>query len=469
MEKQGRAGYWVRLLGLFGLVALFWAWPGRWAFVLPTMACEDGQMMFAYYLSQPAPWGVLRFYYGYISLLPNLVGYLSAQLPPTWSPYLLVYFALLVKALAHTLFAWRRFRVVLPNDNWRWWIALGLALLPVGDVLLFTNTTYSIWNLLWILLLLTYAPLGANRLGQMAQFGLLALCIWSHPLAIVVAPLLLYNLLTRPTERWFNGGLLLVLVLYLALGVEWGYAERPRSLLTSVLVTPLYLLGRVVFEALWGYHLRLLLYTTGRSWLIYLPALLVVAGLVGWYLRRWRQLAWPSQLQIGLAVYAIGALTWLSIYTRAADRTTYMGEWNHRYFYVPQLLFWLGLMVAVVRERTGQPAEALPYRQGSYELKPAEALTAVSLPTKDGDSGTWGKLSRLRLAIGLLLLLAYLIPMNYYHWNYLRTWPEDGVRLAEFLQAVEAYQQSGPHEGKREFFLKRDCFDLQFTLQSTSK
>jgi hypothetical protein len=472
--------YWVKLIGLFCLVALFWAWHGHSAFTLPTMACEDGQVMFAYYLSQPSPWGIFRFYYGYISLLPNLIGYLSAQLPPTWSPYLLAYFALVIKALAHTLFALRRFRAVIPSDNLRWWICLLLALLPLGNVQLLANTTYSIWNLLWILLLLTYAPLGSSRLGQVAQFSLLALCIWSHPLAIVVGPILLYNLFTRPTERWFNGGLLLLLVLYLTLGVEWGYTERPRSLTASVVNTPFYLLNRVVFEAFFGYHLRLLLYSTGRSWLIYLVALLVVTGLAVWYTRRWRQLTWPSQLQLGLAVYVIGALTWLTIYTRAADRTIYMGEWNHRYFYIQQLLLWLGLIVALVRERQPQPlpngTQRVPasgplLREGTVNSR-ASFLSnwdrSYHTPNEETVPPlTGGRLGRGAFALrvtSLTLLLAYLATLNYYHWNYLRTWPEDGRRLAEFLQEVEDYQQSGPHEGKREFFLKRDCFDIQVEL-----
>lgn len=457
----------VKLLGLFGLAAAFWYWHGQWAFVLPTMGCEDGQLMFAYYVNQPSPWGIFRFYYGYISLLPNLVGYLSAQVPPTWSPFVLAYFALAVKAAAHTLFALRRFRGVLPSDNLRWWVCLLLALLPLGNVQHIDNTTYSIWNLLWILLLLAYAPLGQSRLGQVGQWGLMALCIWSHPLAVVVGPILLYNLITRPADRWFNGGLLLLLALYLGLGVELGFTERPRSLTASVLLTPLYLLNRVLFEALFGYHLRLILYKAGQLWLIYGPALLVGAGAVWWYSRRWRSLSWPSQLQLGLLVYAIGALTWLTVYTRAADATIYMGEWSHRYFYIQQYLIWLGLAVAVGREVLPHPrpngASALLVREGIGNSKESLPFSWPEGVQKRNEKTVppliWG-----RVGGGVALIALYLVMMNYYHWDYLRTWPEPGRQLAEFLQEIQSYQQRGPQEGTREFLLKRDCFDIKVTL-----
>ncbi len=410
---------------LFAFSVTFWFMHGYYAFVWPTMACEDGELMFANYLMNPSITGIFRFYFGYISLLPNLIGYLSARLPPTWNPYLLAYCALLLKGAAHTIFALRRFRGVVAADSTRWLICLVLAALPLGDVLMFDNTTYSLWNMLWILLLLVYAPLGQSRSVQVGQFILMALFACSHPLSVVAIPLCLYNLYTRrqPADYWVNGGLIIVIGLYLALGVA-PEKEPVRSLIGSVFYTPLYLLNRVVFEALFTYHFRLLLQTAGLAWVIYSSALLIVGGLGFWYWRQRHTFSFHTHLQLWIVLYVIVALTWLSVYSRAMNATSHMGAWNLRYFYIQQYLFWLILLIAI------------------YPMLNTAMLKAGAT----------------------VLLVGYLVFTNYISWDYLRTWPEDGWRLAEFLQQVEAYQHSGPHAATQEFLLKRDCFDIVIKL-----
>jgi hypothetical protein len=362
---------------------------------------------------------------GYVSLLPNFIGYLSAQTPAPWSAYVLAWFALLVKAAAHTLFALRRFRVVVANDWARWWICLGLATLPLGNVLLVDNTTYAIWNLLWILLWLAYAPLGPTRFSQIGQFLLMALCICSHPLGILVAPLCLYNLIVRRqvADRLINGGLLLVLAIYFWFGVS-RESDQVRTLVGSIFYTPLYILNRVVFESLFTYHWRMFLQENGLNWLIYGTASCIVGVLTIITIRLWPKLTPTIRWQLGLLLYVIGALTWLSVYTRSMNATSHMGPWNHRYFYLQQYLFLLPLAIIASRK----------------------LFIAAS----------WS----LRLVAGVLLVL-YITLTNYYNWDYLRTWPEEGRQLAQFLQQVDDYRHSLSSVGKQTFTLKRDCFTIQ--------
>src|SRR5215510_4480799 len=53
---------------------------GPGALLEPSLAFEDGRDIFAFYYNQRDPASVLRFYVGYISLVPNLIGYLTLGL-----------------------------------------------------------------------------------------------------------------------------------------------------------------------------------------------------------------------------------------------------------------------------------------------------------------------------------------------------------------------------------------------------
>lgn len=424
-----RLAWRLQLLVLFSAVGLFFLLRSFYAFTLPDLACEDGSEMFAYYTNHPTPGYILRSYSGYISLLPNLVGYLAARLPPPLVPYALAYYALLVKTTAFTLFAGRRFRFTVANDHWRLLIVVAAALMPLGDRLLSDNATYSIWNLLLILCLLVVAPLPRRRRALFVQFGLLVLCAWSTPVAVVVAPLCLYNFLTRrrAADRWVNGGLMLAIGLYVWLAVH--PAVHPadgvvRSLWQSIALTPLYLLNRVVAETLLGYHLRMAMQNQGLTWLIYLVATIFVTGLAGLYVVNRRALTRREHSYLVMTLFLITAITWFSIYARGMDSNSHMGPWNGRYFYVQQYLFVLLLAVGMAR---------------NWRRLPRRWLRPV-------------------LAGGLVV---YLVAMVSFNLPYFRAYPELGRTLATFLQTVDAYQRTSGPVAPREFVLPRPCFDIR--------
>jgi len=161
------------------------------AFVLPALYWEDGTRLFAFYTNNPSPIGIFRFYKGYTSLLPNLVGYLATFAPPPVTPYIMGAYSLLVTGIAYTIFYLRRFRCVEENDGVRLSVCVLLILMPLGNFAIMSSAMQSLWHLLWILILLAYAPLGSSVLGLAAQFVFLGFAIWSHPSSLFVVPL--YN------------------------------------------------------------------------------------------------------------------------------------------------------------------------------------------------------------------------------------------------------------------------------------
>ncbi len=160
IDKVIAQNYPLALAGLFILIATILGLRTFDAVFYPVLHCEDGTEMLAYYWNHPHPAEVFRFYMGYISLIPNIVGFLAVSLFPLHlAPYVMVLFSLSTATTAVSLFALRRFRPIMPDDKSRMLVSLILALLPLGNFAMLTNLTYSMWHLLLIALVLMAARL----------------------------------------------------------------------------------------------------------------------------------------------------------------------------------------------------------------------------------------------------------------------------------------------------------------------
>ena len=336
-----------RVLLLFCLVALVLFARSYTAFVYPVLLYEDGTIMYGYYAGNPDPARLLSPYAGYVSLLPNFICYAASNLSPAYAPYLFSACTLLIAAAAMTLFSLRRFRVVLASDAARMTVCLLLAVWPIGNFPLVSSATYSLWYMLLALLLLAAAPLPRSRGAVAVQFVLMVLAAWSHPLSVVVVPLCAYLLLVRRTwtDRLVNAGLIAAVLLYVAFGVTRGGGTGFGP--DTVANTGVYLAHRVLFEAVFGNRMRLILRARGYGWVIVALAVGIAAGigLLVWLARtrltryHWRQL-------IGVTALVL-ALTFLSVAARKMTATSHLVSWNHRYFYLQQYAVLLVTAVAV--------------------------------------------------------------------------------------------------------------------------
>jgi len=317
----------------------------------PSLPFEDGAKVFAYFYEQRNTIEILRFKSGYIPLVGNLIGYLAVRLPTRAIPYAFVDSAVAITSVTYVLFFLRAFRKWVPSDVDRALICILFALAPISDFLLVTMTDYSTWNLLATLILLTCCPPSAQRVGRYAHGFICNLLVWSHPLSIVIAPIVLWSSFKDEQNRTFYHVLLFSLVVHQVFGVsgiirmqglwEQGGNKLLIGLFSQLLHSCLWTI-KIIIAAAFRTAFGSLLF----QWAVWeRPSLLVfwMAGLVaGCYLLARRDPQFRALL--AFTSYLIVSLTFLSCFLRYEDdRDGPMAFINNapRYIYLQSLCFLL--------------------------------------------------------------------------------------------------------------------------------
>lgn len=323
------------------------------SYLLPPLAYEDGRDMFAFFYNHREPGAVLRFYNGYISLVPNLVGYGAMGLPTPWVPKALALVPLLFASLAFCWLYLPVYRRLIPHDGARLAVCLALALAPVANSFFIANTTYSIWSLLLLLVWLSLAPPPERPAAAAGRFAVMAALIWSHPLSLALVPVWLATAAwcarggggrARRPERvparvpvLFYGGLTAAAVLYQIFGVEPRGLSPPGP--ASILYrTAVFTLERVVFATGFGDAATAFLRRSGGAALIPATAalLLLAAGALTWRYRR--RLSSHQRFALAVLVYLSLAFTALYVVGRSPTLDILGAGRAFRYFWVQRLL-----------------------------------------------------------------------------------------------------------------------------------
>jgi hypothetical protein len=308
---------------------------------LPIAAYEDGRDMFGYFYNHPEPSSVWRFYNGYVSLVPNAAGYLAARMPTPRIPLALALFPLAVAAVGFASLARPEFRRLVESDRLRWVACLALALAPLGNHLFVSSTTYSVWNLLFLLVLLTLLEPPTGRWEALLRWAVMAALIWSNPVSVALLPVfLLQGWLHRSRgrrSRLYYGGLAAAAVLYQLVGVEHSSEAMAFTPLAIARVTGVLVLERVFFNTVASDQLSRTLRRSGADAWIYVVALLVVALLVVAVIALRRRLDGGRLLNISILSYLIVALTALYVIGRSATLDILTGNPGYRYFWVQRL------------------------------------------------------------------------------------------------------------------------------------
>ena len=304
--------------------------------------------MFAFYINHSESAGIFRSYGGYISLLPNLIGYVATRLSISFSPYFMVFSSLWITSCAFTVFALPRYRFALASDKGRMALCLILGLLPLGNSAIRSSITYSQWHLLWLFLILILAPLPRSTLGRIGQLGFLVVTAWSHPLSILGIPLLGLTAIVRwKKDEIFNSvGLITAIVAYQLIGVDASDAIQKISF-SSIGLAGKYILHRVVFESIFGNRLRLLLHEQQMDWMILLFALSAIGILCLLLWNERRRISNGNWLWIGGLTVIIAGVSLGSVIGRSMDGNTHLGGWEQRYFYIQQMAFVLTCSIAL--------------------------------------------------------------------------------------------------------------------------
>jgi hypothetical protein len=225
-------------------------------YLRPPLFYEDGRDLFSFYFEHRGPESILRSYAGYVSLVPNLIGYCAAWMPLWWLPPTYSFCALFFNSLAFGLFCTNRFRAIVPTDRARAATCLFLAIMPLGDFAVLTFAVYVLWPLLLALLLMLLVPFGGSATFRLGTVLALALCVCSHPLCVVALPLFALNCWRYPDwrERAMNVVLLGVTAAYLTFGTS---PQAPADWVAGLRSTGIIALERVYLEGLVGAMRRL--------------------------------------------------------------------------------------------------------------------------------------------------------------------------------------------------------------------
>jgi hypothetical protein len=215
-SKQKHRLAWVALFFCVVAIVVFRAPEMVFA---PSLLFDEGSKVFAHFYEHREPAQLLRFKSGYLPLVGNLIGYAAVRLPTRLIPYGLVGSAILISAATYSLFFAPCFRRWMPSDRDRAVLCLILGLAPISDCLLVTMSDYSLWNLLAALLLLTVCPPSPRRGWRYLHALACNVLVWSHPLTIIIAPLVLWRAFKGRESQGFYRLLAFNLLVHQVFGV----------------------------------------------------------------------------------------------------------------------------------------------------------------------------------------------------------------------------------------------------------
>lgn len=321
----------------------------------PPVRLEDATNMLSFYWKDSDPSKLLREYAGYLSLGPNLVGYIAGNLPGLLTIYVLHWVPLIMAACAFASIQLRDVEILGMSHCEKAIVVIALVLMPMGNYALITNTTYMLWSMLIMstILVLFWTPRASFRAVVLLFF--LALTSMSHPLFVLLLPILCIRIFFAKSrfERVGFAAVLIIAVVYLLLVVDFSGSQKgARDGLIALIIDSIRMFAtRSVTEPLISSSVRLDLVQKGNLEATILFGLLVIlaGGILIWLGR-----ARLTRRQI----WQIGALFLMAGLFAAAATATGRVKIDHfggqRYIYpsaflVLLILFWglLNLFKAV--------------------------------------------------------------------------------------------------------------------------
>jgi len=378
----------------------------------PSLINEDGAIMFKHYYENPGLENLWLPYAGYVSVMPDLVAFLGANLPPTWVGYAYMLVATASFAIACTAFHLPRFRRLLPSDDQRLFACLLLGLVPVGDAAIMRAVTYSFWPWLFVSILVCVVPGSRSRGVVCGEAILLALNACSSPVSILLVPAIAWRAGRGRTrlETTLFALVALVSIAYLVFVVDLGGGQGS---LGYAIVHAIPAFGdRVGFEPVFSDRLRMELIWRGLHAIPIVVGWATLVAIGAWiatdparrsaFVRERAVTAWM--------LYFIAALTGLALASRFGPAgLDYASAFHQRYFWIQQCLIFLAVATAAAHDPWLPRLLARP---------------------------AW---RRLAIAGGL----SWLIAINALEAERLTAATLDGRAVADFLARIEACEAAG--------------------------
>ncbi|PIQ97519.1 MAG: hypothetical protein COV67_03785 [Nitrospinae bacterium CG11_big_fil_rev_8_21_14_0_20_56_8] len=233
----------------------------------PIMYTQDGRYVFPLFFERHDFSSIFKFCDGgYRTVGPYLLGYLLTFLPARWIPHGFSLASLCLSAFTYAL-VFRLGLWIVRDRVFAVLMAFCVAALPLGNAQLVGTVAWQHYNLTIILCLLLLLPF-PQRLWSRVLFSLgVNILIWSHPLSIVILPVCVWRLWSRPQQRPEH---VLFMVSAVGYGV-WGVHPGPQDFSSWPYLAQIFT-QRVVLESLIG--------PKNRAYLQFLEGASPIAGAV---------------------------------------------------------------------------------------------------------------------------------------------------------------------------------------------
>ena len=383
---------WVATFLLVAVVVVVRSWN---AFAFPILEADDGvRFVFCFEHDGLDLWTWRH--HGYSCLLVNAITALASGAPLGLQPILYAASAGAVASVALSLFAARRFRIVVRSDLVRAALCLMIALAPHGHARLVAGAMWMNVNLALIAVLLALVPLPRSGRARAVELAVVALLTLSSPFSLAAVPLRLAQAWRSPADRGCHLSLVAVAVLYAVYITPDPSGVRDPVMLAGAFARML--VKRVVAETMLG----------GAAWPTLGTAVWPFAGLV----IAWVSLGVPrlpaSKRSVALGLVGIIVTTSAMVVVGRANLGMPDVWWGERYTFIQRISFHLLLGIL------------LAHRFATSTIR------------------------RQRIAVAMGLLHAFALAVT--SGELYETYRRDGEQVLTWAAAAESWQDDSPGE-----------------------
>jgi hypothetical protein len=361
------------------------------------------------------------------------------RLPTRAIPYGFAWIPLGITIVTYTWLFGSWYRGWLGPDGTRAVICVLFALAPLAQWHLLAHTDYSIWNTFLLLVFLTTMAWPATAWRRYAGWTAANVLVWSHPLTILVAPIVAYRLVRERDGRVLTALTLANLVLHQVAGVEDAGAFTGLSGAEVVAKLGRTLVNAALMVAATAY--RTAFGPDAYGWAvensqvpvaIFATALLAVSIVTARRSRRVR-------IVLGLLCYLVVTVTFLSVLVRESQVTDQLNS-AQRYIYVPTLAFLTAYVVLLdywLRDRSVETGgEASGSRLGTLRLVVLAGLLV------------WHVALNARMGHYFFATGAAARPAGGHRSRYVQAHPDNGIIVRDFFAELErAEERLGSRQG----------------------
>lgn len=388
----------------------------------PALLYEDGTELFQRFYNGEGIGYIFEYWNGYFYIIPKTVAYLLNFLPAKHIPSLYAFFSMVLAAITFVVLY-----EMLQGIFGKWfavYTTLVIAALPLGYHLLITNLSFSVWNMLLILIFMYFIPVPQSKYKCLLYSIIVLAMIWSHPLSLLMFPLYIYRLRVEQKNKWVHGVFSVCTLLYFWFGM----------ISKTVVFAKLYILPEVLFNSI---VVGSVLGPVKTAYIMTYDRMSIYGAIIMFFVFAFWGLFWTERSRrekelFIVSLYLIVSTIAVSI-LGGNNQYDFLVPWEPvRYLYTAKILFWVLLFSA-----------CLPLIQRNFKIACIHALL-----------------------IGVILMNNTLGPYNSVYMYFPSI--ERGEAVLEFLNRIPAQKKNCLENAAEEEFVLKDSGTGMFDIRVKS-